>query len=399
MKYFRYWSRMRNLACLACLVAASAATPATLDDAVGEYPALEGSRAMAVSFSDDPVAFNAGGHATAAAAVKAALEGCEDAREETGSERPCEISRLNDAKASSSVEIKAGSEARHPLFMWRYQDGESRLHIVGTIHALKAGLYPLPQPIETAFTEADHIVVEADVVNVEPATVMQAFANFALLPRGTRIQESLDDAQLDRLQGVLRQLDIDIAQVERLKPMFIATQITAARLAEFGYQPNYGVEAHFLLRRGNRVIHELESFEQQFALLAGVSMPDQFELLVDTVDDMAGIEPLIAQLVRSWFLGDDDEMLRLFEQYMIGSAADRALLETLIYERNVTMAAVIEDLLGKPGNWLVLVGAGHLPGPRGIVALLEAQGIRAHRVMSDATVQQQPSGSNGSGQS
>ena len=389
---------MRNLACLACLVAASAATPATLNDAIDEYPALEGNKAMAVSFSDDPVAFNAGGHATTAAAVKGALDGCEEARQEKGSEKPCEISRLNDAKAFSSADIKTGSEATHPLFMWRYQDGESRLDLLGSVHALKAGLYPLPQPIETAFTEADHIVVEADIVNVEPAAVMQAFAKFALLPRGTRIQENLDAAQLGRVQGVLRQLGIDIAQVERLKPMFLATQITVARLAEFGYLPNYGMEAHFLLRRGNRVIHELESVEQQFALLGGVSMPDQVELLVNTVDDMAGIEPLIAQLVRSWYLGDDDEMLRLFERYTVG-AADRTLLEALIYERNVTMAAGIKDLLGKPGNWLVLVGAGHLPGPRGIVALLEAQGARAHRVMSDATIQQQSSGSNGSGQS
>ena len=389
---------MRNLACLACLVAASAATPATLNDAIDEYPALEGNKAMAVSFSDDPVAFNTGGHATTAAAVKGALDGCEEARQEKGSERPCEISRLNDARASNSAEIKAGSEATHPLFMWRYQDGESRLDLVGSVHALKAGLYPLPQPIETAFTEADHIVVEADIVDVEPATVMQAFAKFALLPPGMRVQESLDDAQLDRLQGALGQLGIDIAQVERLKPMFLATQITAARLAEFGYLPNYGMEAHFLLRRGNRVIHELESVEQQFALLGGVSMPDQVELLVNTVDDMAGIEPLIAQLVRSWYLGDDDEMLRLFEQYTVG-AADRALLEALIYERNVTMAAGIKDLLGEPGNWLVLVGAGHLPGPRGIVALLDGQGAKGRRIMSNETMPKQPSALNGNGQS
>lgn len=398
MKYFRFLSSMKNLACLACLIAASAATSATLDDALREYPALEGSKAMAVSFSDDPAAFNAAGHATHAAAVKAALDGCEEARQEAGSERPCEIFRLNDAKASSSLEIKAGSEAPHPLFMWRYRDGESRLDLVGSVHVLKAGLHPLPQPIETAFTEADHIVVEADVVNVEPAAVMQAFAKFALLPRGTRIQDSLDDAQLARLQGVLRQLGIDIAQVERLKPMFLATQITVARLAEFGYLPNYGLEAHFLLRRDNRVIHELESVEQQFALLGGVSMPDQVEMLVNTVDDMAEIEPLMAQLVRSWYLGDDDEMLRLFEQYTVG-AADRALLESLIYERNVTMAAGIKDLLGKPGNWLVLVGAGHLPGPRGIVALLEAQGVKGRRIMSNETMPKQPSASSDNGQS
>ena len=392
MNILKLVRRMPAFACLALLGATWPAGGATLEEALGEYPQLEGSKAMAVSFSDNPVAFSTGGHATAAAAATAALEGCDSARTEKGSERPCEISRLNDATASSSAEIKAGSEAPHPLFMWRYQDGASRVDLVGSVHVLKEALHPLPQPIETAFAQADHVVVEADVVNADPSSVMQAFAKFALLPRGTTVEESLDAAQLDLLEGVLRQLGTDLAQVARIKPLFIASQISVARLMEFGYLPNYGLEAHFLLRRGDRAVHELESVDQQFALLGGVSMPDQVELLVNTLDDVAEIEPMIAQLVRSWFLGDDDEMLRLFEQYTVGTA-DRALMETLIYERNVTMAAGVKDLLGKPGHWFVLVGAGHLPGPRGIVALLEAQGVKAHRVMSDETLQEQPSGS------
>ncbi len=390
----RLLSRIRGLACVAFLVAAPQAASATLEDALGEYEALQGNRAMAVSFSDDPVAFNAGGHASNAGAVQAALDGCDLAREEQGSAQPCETYRLNEATAVSSVEIKAGSEAPHPLFMWRYEDGASRVDLVGTIHVLKSSLHPLPQPIETAFTEADHVVVEADIVNADPATVMQTFAKFALLPRGTRIEEHLDAGQLERLKGVLGSIE----PVARIKPMFIASQLTVARLAEFSYLPNYGLEAHFLHRRGDRAVHELESVEQQFALLANVPMPDQVEMLVDTVDKMAEIEPTVAHLVRSWFLGDDDAMLRLFEEYTVGTA-DHALLETLIYERNVTMAAGIKDLLGKPGNWFVMVGAGHLPGPRGIVALLEAQGARAHRVMSDETLQNQPSESTTNGQS
>ena len=395
MNYFRFVRRMRGLTFLACLIAASQATSATLDDALREYPELQGSKAMAVSFSDDPVAFNTGGHATSSAAVAAALKGCDSAREEQGSEQPCEISRLNDATASSSVEIKAGSDVPHPLFMWRYQHGESRVDLVGSVHVLKEALHPLPQPIEKAFDQADHIVVEADIVDMDPARVMQAFAKFALLPRGTQIDASLDAEQLDHLTEALRQLGMDIAQVARIKPLFLASQLSVARLTEFGYLPNYGVDAHFLLRRGDRAVHELESVEQQFALLGGVPMSDQVEMLANTVEGMTEVEPLIAQLVRAWFLGDDDEMLRLFEQYTAGSDADRALLETLIYERNVTMAAGIKDLIGKPGNWFVVVGAGHLPGPRGIVALLEAQGIEAQRIMSGET--EQPSKPNANG--
>ena len=176
---------------------------------------------------------------------------------------------------------------------------------------------------------------------------------------------------------------MDIEAVAQLKPLFLASQLSVARLATFGYLPNYGLEAHFLSRLGDRTLHELETIEQQFALLASPSMEDQVEMLANTLDDMAELEPTVAQMVRAWFLGDDGELLRLFEQYTAGSDADRRLLESLIYERNVTMAAGIKDILAKPGTWFVIVGAGHLPGPRGIVSLLEAQGIQGRRVMSN----------------
>ena len=338
---------------------------------------------MAVSFSDEPMAFSAGGQASDVNATMSALGACERARLSLGSDRPCEIIRLNDAVASSSVDIKAGAEARHPLFMWRYENGSTRLYLVGSIHVLKAALYPIPKRIETAFRHADHVVVEVDVMNVDPAELARTFAKFALLADGAEIEETLSPAQRDLLSNELRLLGIGIEAVAQVKPLFLATQLSVARLATFGYLPNYGLEAHFLSQLGNRTLHELETIEQQLALLASPSMEDQVEMLANTLEDMAEIEPTVAKMVRAWFIGDDGELLRLFEQYTAGSDADRRLLESLIYERNVTLAASIKDILANPGTWFVIVGAGHLPGPRGIVALLEAEGIRGHRVMSE----------------
>ena len=372
----------RSVVRLAAVFAACHAYPATLEDALREYPTLDESKAMAVSFSDEPMAFNMGGQASDMAAAMAALRLCERTRRTFGSDQPCDIHRLNDAVASSSADIKAGLEARHPLFMWRYENGPTRLYLVGSIHVLKPTLHPLPKRIEAAFSQAEHVAVEVDIVRADPAAAAKTFRKFALLADGARIDESLSPAQRDQLSDELRQLGIPIEAVAQIKPFVLASQISMARLATFGYLPNYGIEAHFLSRLGNRTLHELETLEQQLALLASPSMADQVEMLVNTLDDMAEMEPMIAQMVRAWFLGDDGELLRLFEQYTVGSDADRRLMESLIYERNVTLAAGIKDFLSKRGTWFVLVGAGHLPGPRGIVALLDAQGIQGHRVMS-----------------
>ena len=378
----------RSVVRLVAVFAACHASPATLDDALREYPTLDESKAMVVSFSDEPMAFNTGGQASDLTAAIAALGRCERARLTFGSDQPCEIVRLNDALASSSADIKAGVEAPHPLFMWRYENGATRLYLVGSIHVLKAALLPLPKRIEAAFSQADHVVVEVDIMNPDSAAVARTFAKFALLADGARIEESLSPAQRDHLIDELRQLGIGIEAVAQLKPIFLASQLSLARLAAFGYSSAYGIEAHFLSRLGNRTLHELETVEQQLALLASPSMADQVEMLVNTLDDMAEMEPMIAQMVRAWFLGDDGELLRLFGQYTVGSDPDLRLMEMLIYERNVTLAAGIKDILAKPGTWFVLVGAGHLPGPRGIVALLDAQGVQGHRVMATKTAHQ-----------
>lgn len=334
---------------------------------------------MAVSFSDPPIAFNASGKRSDVAAAAAALDACERARPRDASGRPCEISRLNAATAVPSADIMVNVGTTHPLFMWRFETGATRLYLVGSIHVLKAALHPLPKQIEAAFREADHVAVEVDIAGIDPATMAQAFAKFALLPDDSDVEEGLEAAQRDRLRDELRQLGLGIGDVARLKPVFLATQLSAMRLAAFGYVPEYGMEAHFLSRLGDRTLHQLETLEQQLALLASPLMADQVEMLVDTLNEMGEIEPTVARMATAWFLGDDDALLRLFEQYTAGSDANRSLLEALIYQRNLTLAAGIQEFLEMPGTWFVLVGAGHLPGPRGIVAVLEAAGIKGLR--------------------
>ena len=384
-RHNRIWRAPRSILPIAVLVTASSSNPATLDDALREYPELPESKAMAVSFSDVPIAFNASGAVSDAAAAAAALDMCERARLRTGADRPCEISRLNAAAAVPAADIKSNAGTPHPLFMWRFESGATRLYLVGSIHVLKAALHPLPAEIEAAFREAHHVVVEVDTARTDRATLARALARFALLADDSRVEQGLQAAQRDHLRDELRQLGIASTDVVRLKPIFLATQLTAARLATFGYLPEYGMEAHFLARLGDRTLHQLESLEQQLALLTSPAMIDQFEMLVDTLDGMGEIEPTVALMARAWFLGDDDALLRLFEQYTAGSEANRSLLEALIYQRNLTLVEGIQELLEAPGTWFVLVGAGHLPGPRGIVALLEAAGARGHRVISNDT--------------
>ena len=61
---------------------------------------------------------------------------------------------------------------------------DATVYLVGSIHALKASLYPLPAPIEDAFAVSDTIVVETDVINADPNELRSAARRHSLLPPG-----------------------------------------------------------------------------------------------------------------------------------------------------------------------------------------------------------------------
>ena len=60
--------------------------------------------------------------------------------------------------------------------------------------------------------------------------------------------------------------------------------------------------------------------------------------------------------------------------------ADPELAQVLLYDRNRSWAAQIENLLSASERPLIAVGAGHLLGERGLPALLESRGYTVSRL-------------------
>ena len=103
-------------------------------------------------------------------------------------------------------------------------------------------------------------------------------------------------------------------------------------------------------------------------------MPVQDEMLAETVEQMDTIEPIISAMIVAWLAGDEREFRRLFDLESGDSPEVQAFMRRLLEDRNVGMADKIAGYLQMPGTTFVLVGAAHLTGPEGIVALLEARG-------------------------
>jgi uncharacterized protein YbaP (TraB family) len=361
------------------------ASAATLEAPRVDYDTLPPHKALATAVDDASIFGVASSQTSDAAASLIALEQCRDRRLDPVP--VCEITHVNNAAVKTARAIRAGVPATpHPLFLWSFESGAAQLYLAGSVHVMKPSLYPLPAQFDAAFARADQLVVEINTRDVDPAVVQDKFRAYAMLPDAETIDDVLRPETLTALRTQLAAQSSALSTFAAMKPAIVATQLAIVRMTSLGYLPEFGLEQHFIGNAGARPIRELETLDEQLRVLTSPTLDVQDELLLETLEQMDSIEPLIAAMVTAWLAGDDEAFRRLFDQQSGTSPSIQQFMRQLLEERNIGMADEIAQYLTQPRITFVLVGAAHLTGPEGIVALLEARGIHGRRIRSNDSI-------------
>lgn len=373
----------RALALGAWLIACAPVGADISGELASQYAALAPKKALASDASGAAVAWSSAQPSDAAAAV-AAFEACEARRHDIESIQPCEVTHLNDVRIETGTAIRAHiPRDRHPLFLWRFESPTARLYLAGSMHVMKPTLHPLPAQLEAAFAQSDAIAVEVNTLAVSGERMAAILREHGFLPDGDSLVDVVPAATLTRLREHLAAQSVPYDAVAPMKPLLIATQLAVNRLTALGYFPQFGVDQYFLARAGSRRVLELETFEEQLALLGSPSIEVQNDALTLTLEQLDGIEPVLTEMVVAWLAGDDDALRRAFDEQSPQTEAYAAFNRRLLDERNVTMANRIEEYLSAGGRYFVLVGAAHLAGSGSVIEVLEKRGLRGTRVYND----------------
>ena len=252
---------------------------------------------------------------------------------------------------------------------WVVTSETTTAYLLGSIHVARPGLYPLAESIEKAFAISDVLVVEADPRGMPgAATTAAALAGLGIYPPEDSLDRHVSDAVIEAVE---KRLPLPREQLVRLRPWMLAMTLTAAELAKLGITPEHGVDLHFLSRAGERRIVELESIRAQLEMLAGFDEKLQVQFLEYTLRDLGGLEQNVEGLLGAWKRGDSEALETLLFE---GRRADPTLepvYRALFDDRNLAMAKTIEGLLAGHDTIFVVVGAGHLVGPSGLVEILD----------------------------
>ncbi len=272
-----------------------------------------------------------------------------------------------------------GSRFEHGL-LWRVErPGVPASHLFGTAHLADMRSRILPPPVARAFAAADSLSIE---VLLTPQTKARMLV--AMLPGpGESLDKILPPELCDAVVDYASRYFPEPERVKGLKPWALLG-LFALPPSQVARQLRGELSLDFWLQReaeraGKRV-YGLESAAEHIDTLAGLPLEAQIGLLRSILG--AGDPERAFALVRSLYeAGDLGALAAVQEAALAGldpptAAAVRA---RLIEDRNRRMVERMAPRLAE-GNAFVAVGALHLPGPRGILSLLEGQGYAVTRV-------------------
>ena len=264
-------------------------------------------------------------------------------------------------------------ERKH--FLWQVDSPTTRAYLLGSIHVLDQRVYPLASVIEQAFSASNVLVLEAAVFDIPREEMAKSIMAYATYEEGQTLKNQLPESDYLELTGALLEAGIPSDSVQSYRPWFISLMIEQAILSRMGLRPEYGIDAHFQLEAsGQKTVEELESFEAQLHMLASLSDHEQVLMLSWEMKDLEHTANDFDELVRIWQRGDDRAMEEKQQKEVRQDPRFQSIWNILIDQRNLAMADRIATLMGTRKRYFIVVGAAHLVGPQGLVALLRRRG-------------------------
>ena len=272
----------------------------------------------------------------------------------------------------------AAASGQNAGLLWQVEGRHNTVYLLGSVHMLRPGDFPLSPAIETAYQDAEVLVMELDMDDLNPLEVQGLFFRHGTLAPDQTLAEVLGEDNYAKARADAAVLDLDLAMLDRVKPWRAALTVVQLQLARLGFDPQLGLEGHFTRRAAedDKPIEGLESAEFQVALFDGMSLDRQVELLLKSLGDAATIERDIDQLIGAWRAGQVDRLAAMQSEAF---AEFPALYDALIRRRNAAWTDVLVTLLDKQEDYLVLVGALHLVGADGVPASLRRRGFEVER--------------------
>ena len=245
---------------------------------------------------------------------------------------------------------------------------EKPSYLLGTLHLIPKADYVFTELMQEKFKGCKTLVLEADIdMSLKQQIEM---VKKMMLPEGKTIDEYMTPEQFNEYKSIyldtLKIKESTFNKIKKMKPIYGQLLI----LPEIIEKPKaYEKELSKSAKKNKMSVKGLETLDFQFQILESISIEEQIEMMFK--DDNQNNNPIEEYNI----------MLNLYKEQNLDSLLILILKDDLMIklegklltDRNVDWIPKIEDIIKKQTAFIA-VGAAHLPGEKGVISLLRAQG-------------------------
>lgn len=259
-------------------------------------------------------------------------------------------------------------------------------YIIGTYHLAPVSFTDSIKGLKAALDASEQVygeIVMADLTSPENQQKAQAAM---MLPDGQTLDKLFTADEMTRINALVKSvLGVDMTnpmvaqQLGKLTPYALQVQLGVLIYLKKhpGFNPNDGFDSYFQKEAAakGKGVGGLETFDFQInTLYKSATMERQKQLLLCMADNLEFTEEQTENVVKAFFTQDLDGIEKAMDAKLNntcdGTPEEK---ETLIYSRNDNWMKQMPEIMKQKGTFFA-VGAGHLPGERGLLAQLKKAG-------------------------
>ena len=290
------------------------------------------------------------------------------------------------ALAAMAAESAVNGDAR----LWRVTSPAGAVsHLYGTMHVTDPAIVALGPEAQAAYGAAGTVVIETtDLLDpLEFSAKLMARPELMFFLDGTDLTDLLDEEGERVVREALEARDLTMDAMKSFKPWVLATQLSLPACMAAADQDILDVDLALRARDAGLDVRGLETAVEQMEAMASLPLDFHVETLVETAklgSEMDDVFATMGMLYAEGRIGEIWPFLTLAGEMLsadITGAETSGLAdfqEVMVVRRNHTMAERVVETL-EEGDAFVAVGALHLPGEEGLVALLRERGYTVDR--------------------
>lgn len=248
-------------------------------------------------------------------------------------------------------------------------------YLFGTFHLMCKDDIRFSNQLKSALASSNKIYMELDM---DDPAVMLGGMMLMTMKDGKTLQDFYSKEEFNKLNQFFKDsLHTPLAMLQSLKPFFLIAMLYPKMMP---CKKISGVEEELmkLAKSDKKEIVGLETMEFQAAVFDSIPYQEQAKELLKSIDSIASYAKYFDTMVTVYKNQQLTKMGELFNSSEFGMQEHQ---DILLDNRNKHWVEKLKSIMKKESVF-VAVGAGHLPGEKGLITLLKKEGYTVRPILN-----------------